>query len=78
MLTSAEYNQIIQTINKLEYSEKRQLFEYIKEMVKARPKSKHKTIEGSPWLGSLTGKTNIIGDITSPVMDEMEWEVLSH
>jgi prevent-host-death family protein len=28
------------------------------------------------WLGSMKGRTEILGDITSPATDPEEWEVL--
>jgi prevent-host-death family protein len=30
----------------------------------------------SPWIGSMKGKMEILGDIISPAADEDEWEVL--
>ena len=30
------------------------------------------------WLGCLADKTQIHGDIIAPVVDESQWEVLSH
>jgi prevent-host-death family protein len=29
------------------------------------------------WLGSMKGRAEILGDITSPATDSEEWEVLS-
>jgi prevent-host-death family protein len=34
------------------------------------------TVERADWLGSLADKTEILGDIISPVIEETDWEAL--
>ena len=43
--------------------------------VKGYTGTKH---QNGTWLGCLADKTKIHGDITAPVIDENQWEVLSH
>ena len=31
---------------------------------------------GTDWIGSMKGKSKILGDIVSPASDESDWEVL--
>jgi hypothetical protein len=38
--------------------------------------SQKKRIDNS-WIGALSGKTKILGNIVAPVVEEGEWEVLS-
>jgi len=44
----------------------------VAEVVPPSPKPKKK-----PWLGSMAGTAQIVGDIVSPASDEKEWEVLN-
>lgn len=76
MLSSTEYSQIKRSFDKLGFAEQMQLFEYIKRKVESHVKPKPKK-RISSWLGCLSDKTNIVGDIISPVVKESDWEVLS-
>ena len=33
-------------------------------------------VPSSDWMGSMKGKSKILGDIISPASDESDWEVL--
>lgn len=69
------YTQIMQYIIELNYSQKKRLLKDIKKMI---VKQKDKKIpKDASWLGCLSHKTRIPGDIISPVVDEGCWEVLS-
>jgi prevent-host-death family protein len=46
--------------------------EPVAEVVPPTPKPKKK-----PWLGSMAGTAQIVGDIVSPASDEKDWKVLS-
>jgi prevent-host-death family protein len=35
-----------------------------------------KPTESRDWIGSMKGKSKILGDIVSPASDESEWEAL--
>jgi prevent-host-death family protein len=35
-----------------------------------------KPIESRNWIGSMKGKSKILGDIISPASDESDWEAL--
>jgi len=66
ILPIAVYNKMIETLedNKLLDSKE-----------KGNSGTKH---QNGSWLGCLADKTQIHGDITAPVIDENQWEVLSH
>ncbi|HZR66574.1 MAG TPA: type II toxin-antitoxin system Phd/YefM family antitoxin [Terriglobales bacterium] len=34
--------------------------------------------DSSPWIGSMKGTLEIVGDIVAPANDEQEWEALRH
>ena len=78
MLQQVNYNQIIQTINRLNYSDKKKLFNHLKRLINSDNKTRPaKNSKNMSWLGCLEGQTEFQGDIIAPVMPETEWEVLS-
>jgi hypothetical protein len=68
------YNQVVGIINQLKHCEQLKLLEDIKKIIAFN--NKKKRIDNS-WIGALSGKTKILGDIVAPVVEEEEWEVLS-
>lgn len=75
IVEQSNYKKIVQIIKQMEYYQQLRLLEEIKRIIEHGNKRKKKAT--STWIGSLSGKTKILGDIVSPVMDEKEWEVLS-
>ncbi len=76
MQQQTNYNQIVQSINKLKYPDKKRLFNHLKEIIVSNSKTGKKSKKIS-WLGCLKDYTEIHGDIISPVMDENQWEALA-
>jgi hypothetical protein len=76
MQPQTNYSQLVQSINKLGYSDKKRLFNHLKSIIDSTSKTGKKS-KNISWLGCLKDYTDIHGDIISPVMDENQWEVLS-
>lgn len=76
MQQQTNYNQIVQSINKLEYPDKKKLFDHLKGIIDSNSKPGKKS-KNTSWLGCLKDYTEIHGDIISPVMDENQWEALA-
>lgn len=78
MLQQSDYQQAVQTIEKLDHSQKVKLLEELGKMIQAS------TVDGTrgngrkpSWLGCLADKTDILGDIIEPAVDAAQWEALA-
>lgn len=74
IVEQSNYKKVVRIINQLEYYQQLKLLEDIKRIIYCGNKKK-KT--NNAWIGALSGKTKILGDIVAPVIEEGEWEVLS-
>ncbi len=74
IVEQSNYKQVVRIINQMEYCQQLKLLEDIKRIIDCGNKKK-KT--NNTWIGALSGKTKILGDIVAPVIGEGEWEVLS-
>ncbi len=78
MQHQTNYNQIIQSIDNLKYSDKKRLYNHLKKVIDSDHKTKSsKNGKSISWLGCLADQTEIRGDIIAPVIEETEWKVLS-
>lgn len=72
------YDQIVKTIDTLDYFEQLSLLNHIKRIVNPGKKTgQGSNGKDTSWLGCLSEQTEILGDISAPVIEEKEWEVLS-
>lgn len=76
IVEQSNYKKIVRIINQMEYCQQLKLLEDIKRIIDYGNKKKKKKTTNT-WIGSLSGKTKILGDIVAPVFEESEWEVLS-
>jgi hypothetical protein len=74
IVNQSNYKQVVRIINQMEYCQQLKLLEDIKRIIGYSNKKKKTT---NTWIGALSGKTKILGDIVAPVIGEDEWEVLS-
>ena len=78
MQHQSNYDRIIKTIDTLDYFEQINLLNHIKRIVNSTKKTgQGSDSKNASWLGCLSEQTKIRGDITTPVLEEKEWEVLS-
>lgn len=73
--SESAYLQIKQLIFQFDYIEQLKIMEEFKTIINFSTKKKQ---ENNSWIGSLSGKTKILGDIVSPIVEESDWEVLSN